>query len=101
MDVDSYVMERLVESRLAEARARSARYALLSSLRPPRPSVLAVAALALIRVGRWLGGRRPLRASNRTSEAAEARTRHELGGRHHPMGHRRTRKYEGSPSGAR
>ena len=61
MDVDSYVMERLVESRLAEARARSARYALLSSLRPPRPSLRVVAGLTLIAVGRWLGGRRMVR----------------------------------------
>ena len=59
--MDTYVIERLVESRLAEARALSARYALISSLRSPRPSLLAVAGLTLIRVGRWLGGRRTVR----------------------------------------
>ena len=61
MDIETYVLERLVESRLAEARARSARYALISSLRPARPRVLAVVGRALIRVGRWLGGRRTVR----------------------------------------
>jgi hypothetical protein len=61
MCVDTYVMERMVESRLAEARARSARYALLASLRPQRRNVLAVVGLALIRAGRWLGGRHPVR----------------------------------------
>ena len=61
MDVETYVMERLVESRLAEARARSARDALIASLRPPRPRVLAVVGLTLIRIGRKLGGRRAVR----------------------------------------
>ena len=61
MCVDTYVMERIVENRLAEARAQSATYALLASLRPSRRSLLAVVGLALIRVGRRLGGRHPVR----------------------------------------
>jgi hypothetical protein len=61
MCVDTYVMERLVENRLAEARARSAKYALIASLRPQRRNLLAVVGLALIRVGRRLGGRHPVR----------------------------------------
>jgi hypothetical protein len=61
MCVDTYVIERLVENRLAEARAQSAKYALLASLRPQRRSLLAVVGLALIRVGRRLGGRHPVR----------------------------------------
>jgi len=61
MDGDTYVMEWIVKTRLAEARAQSARYALVASLRRPRPSVLALAGLALIRIGRWLGGHRTAR----------------------------------------
>jgi hypothetical protein len=64
MCVDTYVTERLVESRLAEARALSARYALLASLRPSRRSLLAVMGFTLIRTGRWLGGRHPVRRRN-------------------------------------
>ena len=56
---DTYMMERLVEIRLAEARAQSARCALLASLRPHRRNLLAVVGLALIRIGRRLGGRHP------------------------------------------
>jgi hypothetical protein len=57
-DVDT--LRWLAESRLAEARAHSARHALLCSVRPARGSVLAAAGLALIKMGRWLR-RRPAR----------------------------------------
>ena len=63
MCVDTYVMERLMESRLAEARAQSARYALLASLRPQRRNVLhafqiaqahRVPAVNIRRIKKWL-----------------------------------------------
>ena len=49
-----YVLERLVEAKLAEARAESARQALVASVRAGRPDRRAVIGLALIRTGRWL-----------------------------------------------
>ena len=64
MCVDTYVMERMVENRLAEARAQSAKYALLASLRPSRRGLLAVVGLTLIRVGRSIGGRHTVRPRN-------------------------------------
>ena len=54
MDINVYVLERLVEERLIAARAASAREALLASVRPQRPDLRALIALALIRTGRWL-----------------------------------------------
>ena len=47
----------LVSERLEEARAFSAREALLRSLRPERQPVRVVLGLSLIRIGRWLAGR--------------------------------------------
>ena len=61
MEVDVDTLRWLAESRLAEARAHSARDALLRSLRAERGSVLAAAGFALIKTGRWLR-RRPARA---------------------------------------
>ncbi len=61
MDIDTYMLEWLVKARLAEARACSARYALLSSLRAERRSLVALVGLALIRAGRWVGRRRAVR----------------------------------------
>jgi hypothetical protein len=72
MDVDIYTLKQFAEARLAEARAQSARRALLHSIDRPRVPARAVVGAALIRVGRWLlrregpgrrGGRlAPLRA---------------------------------------
>ncbi len=55
MDLNIYVLERQVEMKLAEARASSAREALVSSLRADRrrPSSVLVAP-AVRRVARWL-----------------------------------------------
>jgi hypothetical protein len=69
MEIDVYTLRWLAESRLAEARAHSARHALLRSLRAKRGSVLATAGLALIKMGRWLH-RRPARARRRPRLAA-------------------------------
>lgn len=52
--MDIYVLERLVKTKLAEARAEAAREALVASLRAGRPGLRAVVGLALIRTGRWL-----------------------------------------------
>jgi hypothetical protein len=65
MEIDVCMLRWLAESRLAEARAHSARRALLRSIRADRGSVLAAAGFALIRTGRWL--RRHPRAGGRRS----------------------------------
>jgi hypothetical protein len=57
MGVDPYTLGWLAETRLAEARAYSARQALLRSVRAGRGDVLASVALALIKLGRRLGRR--------------------------------------------
>ncbi len=54
MDMNLYWVEKHVTSKLAEARADSARQALLASLRARRPGALASLGLTLIRIGRWL-----------------------------------------------
>ncbi len=54
MDMNSYGMEKLVEARLAELRAASARAALFESLRPKGHGARAALGEALIRAGRWL-----------------------------------------------
>jgi hypothetical protein len=58
MDGDTYLLELLVKQRLDEARAHSARHALLASGEPGR--LRSALALGLIRAGRWLGRRRAL-----------------------------------------
>ena len=58
MDTNVYALERQAEWKLAAARADGARCALLASLRPERPGVLAAIGLTLIRVGRRLHRRR-------------------------------------------
>jgi hypothetical protein len=58
MDTNIYALERQVESKLAEARAASARAALVASVRGGGPDVLAAVGLALIRIGRCLARRR-------------------------------------------
>ena len=54
MDMNVYILERLVEERLIAARAASAREALLASVRLQRPDLRALIGLRLIRAGRWL-----------------------------------------------
>jgi len=54
MDVDIYMLKWLAEARLAEARAQSARQALIRSVGGARWSARAVAGAALIKAGRWL-----------------------------------------------
>lgn len=54
MDLNSYGIEKLVEARLSELRAASARAALVTSLRPKGHGARAALGVALIRAGRWL-----------------------------------------------
>ena len=61
MDTNSYFLELLVEARLAEARARSARYALCQSLAPDRRDALSALGVTLIKAARWLGRRHAVR----------------------------------------
>ena len=61
MELNVFAIEMCVASRLAEARAASARRELLAWACPARPGVLAALGLALIRIERRLrhaGGRR-------------------------------------------
>lgn len=53
----------LARERLDEARAAAARSALVRSLRPARRPVRVAVGLALIRIGHWLAGRAPRRAT--------------------------------------
>jgi len=57
MDVNTYAVERYVESRLRELRADAARSRLLASLRRRPVGWRAALALALVRLGRRLAGR--------------------------------------------
>jgi hypothetical protein len=66
MDMNSYLVEKLVSTRLSEMRAAAARLDLARQASPKRPLRVALG-VALIRLGHWaLGpGRRPL--ASRTS----------------------------------
>jgi hypothetical protein len=70
--MNDYFVEKLVEARLAEARARSARLALLSSLRADGAGLVVRARRMLRRSGRWIAqGARPgggARGQHRVSE---------------------------------
>jgi len=57
------VEEQVVRQRLDEARAEAARQALLRDLRPARRPIRVAVGFALIRVGHWVAGRAPRRAS--------------------------------------
>lgn len=59
-----YLDENLVKARLDEARGLAAEMALIRSLRPVRRPVRVAVGLALIRVGHWVAGRAPKRASD-------------------------------------
>ena len=72
MGIDAYMLGWLAQTRLAEARALSARHALLRSARPGRGDIRAAAGLALIKMGRWLR-RRPARG-RRGTRLAELNT---------------------------
>ena len=54
MDSGTYILERLVESRLRDLRAASARAALLRSVRSGDRGFRVTLGEALIRVGRWM-----------------------------------------------
>jgi hypothetical protein len=54
MDWNLYVMEKLVEIRVDEARMRSAHAAVVASLRPRRVDALAALGLGLIKLGRFV-----------------------------------------------
>ncbi len=53
----------LATERLDEARAAAAQWALVRSLRPARRPARVAVGLALIRIGQWLAGRAPRRAT--------------------------------------
>jgi hypothetical protein len=53
----------LASERLDEARAAAAQAALVRSLRPARRPVRVAVGLALIKIGHWLAGRAPRRAT--------------------------------------
>jgi len=57
------VEEQVVRQRLDEARAEAARQALLRDLRPARRPIRVAVGFALIKVGHWVAGRAPRRAS--------------------------------------
>jgi hypothetical protein len=54
MDMNIYVAEKLVEARLAEARAERHRIALAQSVRAAHRGMGAELGAALIRIGQWL-----------------------------------------------
>jgi len=61
--MDTHMQLQLARERLDEARARAAQWALLRSLRPARRPVRVAVGLALIKIGHWLAGRAPRRAT--------------------------------------
>ncbi len=61
MEMDTYTAKKLVDIRLAEARAASAREALISAARPAGRGLLAGIGLALIKIGRRFRRRGPAR----------------------------------------
>ncbi|HEY7653280.1 MAG TPA: hypothetical protein VIG07_10700 [Methylomirabilota bacterium] len=61
--MDTHMDLQLAKDRLAEARATAAQWALVRSLRPARRPVRVTVGLALIKIGYWLAGRTPRRAT--------------------------------------
>jgi hypothetical protein len=59
--MNMYLDEQLVRDRLEDARAMTARQALVRGLRPARRPVRVTLGLALIRAGHWMAGRAPRR----------------------------------------
>jgi hypothetical protein len=56
MDMNEYALEMLVRETLREARATTARQALVVGSRPPRPTLRARVGIALIALGERLAG---------------------------------------------
>jgi hypothetical protein len=56
MDLNEYVMQQVIEARLAEARARGDRARLLGSLTHAPTGLRVATGRALIVAGRWLAG---------------------------------------------
>jgi hypothetical protein len=63
MAMDTHLHLQLAKERLDEARATAAHWALIRSLRPARRPVRVAVGLALIKIGHWLAGRAPRRAT--------------------------------------
>jgi len=61
--MNTHLHLQLARERLDEARAMAAQRALLRSLRPARRPVRVAVGLALIKIGHWLAGRAPRRAT--------------------------------------
>jgi len=61
--MNMYLDEQLVRDRLDDARAMAARNATVLGLRPIRRPVRVALGLGLIRVGHWIAGRGPRRAT--------------------------------------
>ena len=61
--MDTHLQLQLAKERLDEARAMAAHWALIRSLRPARRPVRVAVGLALIKIGHWLAGRAPRRAT--------------------------------------
>lgn len=61
--MNTHLHLQLARERLDEARATAAQRALLRSLRPARRPVRVAVGLALIKIGHWLAGRAPRRAT--------------------------------------
>jgi hypothetical protein len=60
--MNMYMQECLVRERLDEARAMTARWAIVRSLRPARLPMRVWVGLVLIRAGRWLAHSAPRRS---------------------------------------
>jgi hypothetical protein len=61
--MNTHLHLQLAREQLDEARATAARWALLRSLRPARRPVRVAVGLALIKIGHWVAGRAPRRAT--------------------------------------
>ena len=61
--MNTFLEECLVRARVDEARARTAQWVLVRSLRPVRQPVRVWLGLTLIRAGRWLAQRAPKRTA--------------------------------------
>jgi hypothetical protein len=67
MDMNEYLVEKMVGAQLAEMHAAAARADLARRAAPARPPVRVVLGLALIRLGRWTLGSGHRRLASRTS----------------------------------
>ncbi len=61
--MDTHMQLQLAKEHLDEARATAAQWTLVRSLRPARRPVRVAVGLALIKIGHWLAGRAPRRAT--------------------------------------